>query len=274
MPRSIDRAMSRIDDIRLKVNRANGYLEDFKATIRGQRGTIDPPHAVRIHFEPKRQEITVGSERVKPGQQLEWGIILGDVVHQLRTVLDHLVYALAARTATLTEKEIRHLNVPIHQDSNDFSANDAIRSGFLERVLGSDELAEIERSQPYKRKTASPTSDELWLLKRLDDIDKHCTVFVLDNRILIQRTAASEDSRYGHRFRFVKEPMKPETEVFDIGWPRPVPPTGVGMDDISRFVVFDETDPLCDGRETIPLVRDIIDAVDSTATAFDRFFPV
>jgi len=265
--------MSRIDDIRLKVNRANGHLEDFKATIRGQRGTIYPPHAVGIHFEPQRQDITISSERVKPGQQLEWGIILGDVVHQLRTVLDHVVYALATRTTTLTEKEIRHLNFPIHKDANDFRADDAVRSGFFERVLGTDELAEIERSQPYKRKAASPTSDELWLLKRLDDIDKHRTVFVLDNRIFIQGTAASEDSRVEHRFRFIKEPMKPETEVFDIGWPHPVPPTGVSMDDISRFVVFNETDPLCDGRETIPVVRDIINAVDFTATAFDRFFP-
>jgi hypothetical protein len=265
--------MSKIDDIRLKIQRANAHLEEFKDTVRGKRGTVYPPHAVGIQFQPQWKHIIVESERIKPRQKLEWGIIIGDVVHQLRTVLDHVIYGLATRTQMPTERELRQLNFPICKDANDFGTLEIVRTGFLEKMIGAKEFAEVVKSQPYERRPTDALNDEMWVLKRLDDVNKHRTVFVLDNRVLIQGTAVSADNTHSHKFRFIKEPLKPETEAFDIGWPHDVPPMGVSMDSAVRFVVFNDTDPLCDGRETIPLLRMIVDSVDDTATNFDQFFP-
>ena len=246
--------MSIVDDIRLKLVRAEEHLDHFKAVVFGQKGPIYAPHSVGVHYEPLRHNISVTSRALEPEQRRGWGILIGDVIHQTRSSLDHLVYALATRSARqLTEKEARSLSFPICVKATDFAADWRVSQGFFEGILGSKELTHIEAAQPYLRGRS-----ELWILKGLDDIDKHRSVLVLDNRVQVKGTAYSEDGAMSHQFRVVKDPTPPETQVFRLGWPHPLQPAAVSVDDISRQIVFAETNGLCDGAFVFPLMRDII----------------
>lgn len=269
--------MSKIDDILLKQKRAVEHLEHFKATLFGRVGTVYPPHAIGIHFEPQRQDIAVTSDPLKPEQQRWLGVLIGDVIHQLRACLDHAVYALATRNGrVLTDKEVKNLEFLIRKTRTDFDADWRVSQGFFKSLIGVDELTVMESCQPYKRNPASPSSDPLWLLRELDNIDKHRSVLILENRVVVSGTAFGEEvegTRLSAKFRFIKEPAKPNTEVFTIDWPHPGKPAAVSMDDMSRFVVFDKTDGLCDGREVFPLCRSMIEAVHAELIKFDRFFP-
>src|SRR5260370_986743 len=83
--------------IRLKTDRPVENLEYFKANYLGLSGPVVPPNAVGVHLHDDRQGITIDTQSLEPAQQRRLGILLGEVIHQARSSLDHVVYALATR---------------------------------------------------------------------------------------------------------------------------------------------------------------------------------
>ena len=92
--------MSTIDDIRLKVERAEVHIDNFETALNGGHGSIDASQMITLHHEPNWKNVHIKAKFSKPPLQL--GIEIGDAVHQLRASLDHVIYALARRTKTLT----------------------------------------------------------------------------------------------------------------------------------------------------------------------------
>jgi hypothetical protein len=258
-------AMQRIHD---KLGRAEAHFVHLKAAIGHGVSAIHTSASTSVQNEPNRQGVSIKTDVPKPSSQ--WGIILGDVVHQLRSGLDHLVYALATRTHPISEQQAKKLSFPVFKKSADFDAHWTISKGLLESWIGVDEFAEVKLAQPYKRTPDNPSTDPLWVLAELDNIDKHRTILVLDNRVFISGSAVSDE---GHRrdFWLSKKPVEAETQVFDFRWPHPVPPTTVNVDDVSRLVVFAET-RVCDHIGVVPMVVAMSKAVESTIGKFDRFF--
>ena len=169
-------------------------------------------------------------------------------------------------------KAVRHVWFPICHSESDFLNDGVDPFRLLVDVFGprtTNFFTALAESQPYKRKPEAPKEDVLWILRELDNIDKHRTVLVLDNRTTVTGTAFSEDEVYSNRFVFRKQPVKAGTEVFNFDWPHPVPPTKVQMDDMSDFIVFDKTDGLCDGKSVFPMFRKMVATVNDT---IDRFF--
>src|SRR5215210_1966541 len=93
-----------------------------------------------------------------------------------------MLFALASKRRPLTAKEERHLHFPIFENQIDFDADWRVSQDFWEPVVGADAFAELKLAQPYERIPAAPTADPLWRLHKLDIIDKHRTIFILDNR--------------------------------------------------------------------------------------------
>ncbi len=269
--------MSSVDDIRWKVKRAQDHLEDFKANFFGRRGPIFPLHAVDLHFEPHGKSVTITSKPLDPEQKVWLGILLGDVIHQLRASLDHVVYALATRPGRPppSKKELHDLSFLIRADGRGFAADARVSQGVFERLIGTQELADMEAAQPYKRSSIAPLTDPLWRLHKLDNVDKHRTFVIIEHRVRGSVTAYSDDGALSHTMPFVKttDPTKPNAELFDLGWPHPKSPATVNMDGATRHVEFAETDGLCDGIEVFGLARSMIATVDDIVVKFDPFFP-
>ncbi|MCL4369267.1 MAG: hypothetical protein M1337_08930 [Actinobacteria bacterium] len=95
-----------------------------------------------------------------------WSLIIGDVVHNARSALDHLAWQLAERHSPDRPQPDRLTMFPIFDDERVYRRLGARRLRWIEpRAAGI-----IEGLQPYKH---ADGSDLLLLLEELDVADKH-----------------------------------------------------------------------------------------------------
>lgn len=105
---------------------------------------------------------------VKPNI-VRWGLLFGDGVHNLRSALDHLVYALAVRETGLNPPpKFGVLQFPIRDDLTKWTDNDDRLHGLSQPMR-----AFIKSVQPFQAEPQHPHSDRLWTLSEFDNADKH-----------------------------------------------------------------------------------------------------
>lgn len=161
----------------LKVERARQHLKLLNAEIAAF--AAKDSYRVAANFEGEPAEIVIRMYfRDKPASiPLRLSLIAGDAVHNLRSALDHLAYALAQIGTGPT----RHTQFPIFEDAKQFRDNqDRFLAGIVKR-----HRARIEALQPYharpgflesvKPDSQHPLASNLFLLaiRRLDNMDKH-----------------------------------------------------------------------------------------------------
>lgn len=98
------------------------------------------------------------------------GIILGDIVHNLRSALDHVTWQMVrhGRSPHLTPSQITQVQFPIHDSSIEFDNNRERRL----RGVGAVQESIVKRYQPYQR-GARASDHPFALLQRLSNLDKH-----------------------------------------------------------------------------------------------------
>ena len=107
---------------------------------------------------------------------VRWTLIIGDLVHNLRSALDHLVCQLALLNSQPL-KCCKKTFFPIYINDVLF----AERTEKLRLLLHGDAFALIKELQPYKtaeRFGHSPTNATLWTISEMDIIDKHRMIIV------------------------------------------------------------------------------------------------
>lgn len=260
-----------VSALRLKVKWAEEHFENFKVRSLGRNRPEHTAQTLGFHYDRNGQRIVVTPHHfLEP--QLEWGLALGDVLHQLRATLDHLLYAIAIGHRPLTRKEEWNLHFPIFKDATDFNADKRVcklwdgSMNYWQSVIGGAAFTAVKLTQPYERYKADPTSDPLWHLHKLDNIDKHRTILVLDNRASVSGTARSATMEMP--FDVIKEPVKPGADFLSIDWPIDEEPTEVEVQRFLAHVVLTGTG-VCDNLRIYPLVRNVIDAVKGVITDFE-----
>ena len=99
---------------------------------------------------------------------LSAGLLFGELVHTLRSVLDNVAYALAVKIGSASDVD-RDIAYPICDSEAEYNAWVARR---LPNV-GAEYLSIIKQSQPFVRSPSNPSQDPLSLLHRSDIWDKH-----------------------------------------------------------------------------------------------------
>ncbi len=132
------------------------------------------------HFDRQSGKYVFHAKKIKQ-PDLEVAISIGDVLHNLRSTLDNLVWQLALLN---TAKPYWRGAFPILQLARKQSSSDK-RAAFYsrDRGCGLDYLKSlsrrhidmIERFQPYKRGNGG-RRDPLWLLSEMNNWDKHRVV--------------------------------------------------------------------------------------------------
>lgn len=158
--------MLNLDSVRAKLERAgeHGRLldQELDAWLK------DTPYALshKVSRDQLRHSVIVSI--LKPPPLTRWALFVGDAVHNMRSALDHLVYAISVH-------ELK-LDPPPNQGRCAFLINDT-RDDFRSKHWRIKELSEpvreaIESVQPYNRK--HPTMPPLLgVLRDFDDADKH-----------------------------------------------------------------------------------------------------
>ncbi len=197
----------RLESARTKLRRAEEHLRELDNEVawwvaRKPYRVVGEPnedlseHVLRFHFDQRPD-----TDR--------WSAIVGDIAHNLRSVLDHIVWQYAEDRA-----DRRH-EWPIFADGDDYNAVDdrgqPQRWSGLRKIIGvtNDGVRElIDQMQPYHRGDQAK-KESLWLLYEVDNADKHRAV----HPVLILPATVNFDGM----FLFKEEPPdgeKPFDEVF------------------------------------------------------------
>jgi hypothetical protein len=164
-----------------KILRASQHIDCVENLINDWLGT--DAYTISSEVDPKTG-YTVRRAKIKEFPPERISIVSGDVVHNLRSALDHVIYALAERhlpTPLASDVEAA-LMYPVIGNINQ-KGQPAVGADLFRSAVGryhlagfpTDALSFIEMEQPYYRDQSG--TDFLfhpaWVLNELDRIDKH-----------------------------------------------------------------------------------------------------
>lgn len=149
----------------------------------------------------------------------EWGLMLGDYAHNVRSSLDNLAYALARLRRDPPDRPAA-ISFPIYSDASKFRQNGR-RS--IDQ-LPSEATAAIERIQPFQRDGSqaegTAEQDPLLFLQELNNSDKHRVPSVV--------LVAPENLQHQHEVEFQSEDDAQQNAPPDVtAWSGPLKPGAV-----------------------------------------------
>jgi hypothetical protein len=154
---------------RAKLDRAENQLDalgdEMRECVEGDAYTV------RGEINESDNSLSIFMEKQRQLPVFDWGLALGEALHQIRGSLDHLVYQLVVK-----EGGRPHTNhqFPIVKKEKDWKSKVVNppknrRRGSLDFVHR-DHIAAIKRFQPYAPTTGKPS---LLTLQRFSNTDKH-----------------------------------------------------------------------------------------------------
>jgi hypothetical protein len=157
----------RLESVRLKVERANHHLRDLEGRLHAFRETR--PYS--LYSEP---DSDVGHQcyKVRVHNKLppEFTVIVGEVVHQLRSSLDHLARQLWDSDGRRGAEDSVYF--PIYETEAKYVAS---RKAKVEGFFAPAVVSVLDTLQPH-----AAGNDLLWKLHKLNNIDKHRHLTVVD----------------------------------------------------------------------------------------------
>jgi hypothetical protein len=169
--------LDRVVLIKVKTEWAKKHLRNLAAealtvtetaVLIADEKTGIPPHPIGILWGDFPMVPTISFDAI---------CMAGDVIHNLRSALDHLAQHLAlVNTPTLTSKELRGVEFPISETLAEYkSPGTKARKvkGIHPRAIEA-----IDRFEPYGGGNGQ-FSTLLWRLHALDNIDKHRNLFTV-----------------------------------------------------------------------------------------------
>lgn len=202
--------------------------------------------------------------------------LIGEIIHSLRTALDNLAYQLFLVSRTDPNDEGDRVDFPIYDDSKTTEAN---AFGII-KSLRKDIVEAIRKINPCK--SGQPL---LWVLHRLDIVDKHrrilvcClinhSVYVRDamKQLLIDRGLSDMTAFTGLRNAFyTTQKTGKKVQVGDVIFSTPAD-SSEEMKQKLKFtfdIAFDEP-KIIEGKSVIETLDEAIKVVENLVTSFAPF---
>jgi hypothetical protein len=168
-------------DARMRLDRAKANRERLKNEMAAWRTAHPEAHRVVIQGDPQsifrvpNDNIVRLVARITEQPPKEWGLLVGDILGDLRSALDYAIYALAiAHTGNDPPLNADALEFPIAKDPTWFHSQRAQR-----KIEGLSKTARdyIEQIQPYQSGYGGPAGQHvnspLWVLNELVRVSKH-----------------------------------------------------------------------------------------------------
>jgi hypothetical protein len=152
-------ARDRLDLISVKVERAQEHLVSLSAEVRAYLES--KPYLVGIKRHPESRRLVYFVADIRPTPR-RLSALLGDTIHNLRNALDHLAFQLVS--VGTSKSPSSHVYFPIADDRAKYIDQ---RRRQLKGATPAA-IAAVDALSPYKG-----GNDELWLLHKLNNVDKH-----------------------------------------------------------------------------------------------------
>lgn len=188
----------------LKLDRAYEHVEALNREIAGflKRKPYEPVGK----FDRETSEYLVWM-RVRDTPPVRWSIIIGEMVHNLRSALDHLAWQLVRANGG---KPTRDTGFPIFtQDPFAESANERTLERWQAMTAGMhpDDVAIIQGCQPYKR---GDKMNSFFVLNSLSNRDKHREMHFAQN--IMRHSKISFENVRDCRLEKLMEPYRGTVE--------------------------------------------------------------
>jgi hypothetical protein len=188
----------------LKIVRAYEHLKALN-------GLVDSALELELNSVSRRVELGTGDivYRAKLGWQppREWGLILGDCVHNLRSALDHMVWDLVILNG---ETPDGNTEFPIYWNQTRYELKGEAARKL--RGVSSAAASVIEEAQPYHG--PRPKHVPLWALNELDIADKHRSILLTSSVATLRSFAHFGD--LPEPVTFGGTVVDEETEIFRV----------------------------------------------------------
>lgn len=136
-----------LDSCWTKFDRAKEHLDTLEAEIIAHTSSPSNVVAIRPHLNAERTRYDIIVEAVPEAPLLRWGVVVGDITHNLRSALDQLATQLVLVGSNPEKADGTQVHFPIYDKRDDFRRE-------CERRLpgvGLRQRGRIEMEQPYKR---------------------------------------------------------------------------------------------------------------------------
>lgn len=211
------------------INAFYGLSQDFfKTNFYRTRGEQDS--------EGRLVEVVTEVDPMPP----DWGLFIGDAAHNLRSVLDHVMWLLAK---PVTEEEAKRVQFPLYSDPDRY-IEDAKRIERMMPGVPPGVEAIVESLQPYNS-GQWPETALLGQIQAIDNWDKHRTLLVTATNSEIARltTTITGNASLVAEERFAGE-LKPGAILARVEIANPSRGDKVHMETEATFVpVFDSRMP-------------------------------
>jgi hypothetical protein len=245
----------------LKIERAYSQASDFEKQVRLFFGSSDKPAyscVIERDADPRKWRAIFRILKKPPDV---WPVLLGEIIHNLRSALDHLVYE-----ASAPDKDgfpLKRTEFPIYLDEAKF------RQSGLQKIRGLNDAtrALVEQYQPFANSDPSITT-YLWVLQQLSNTDKHRLL----NPTPVAQVLACAQASYESggtplfadhvivRFGTVNRAwLEHGTEYFSFWTKEPLPPdVKVNMDtDLAISILFGDATPVASGNPVSNVLQGI-----------------
>jgi hypothetical protein len=155
--------------IRLKLQRAQEQLSELQATVESFREL--KPYRFTSEYDANRRRLTLRAKFLRPLDGM-WGVQIGEIVHNWRSALDHLVWELVIHH-TGAPPTSNKTCFPIFETNGGYKG----RSGPCIAGVSPTAAALIGSKQPFA--TGEGASSPLWQLYELSNFDKHRTLHLM-----------------------------------------------------------------------------------------------
>jgi hypothetical protein len=200
-----------IDRLLLKVKRAEKHIVDLDAEYLRFRQTRPYPYSFDSKTDPITGERVYYVETIKP-IPLEFSLLIGDALNNLRSALDHTAHELVRVGKGSVDGTFGHAKFPIFSSASEYrSKSDGAIKGMRE-----DARKAIRGLQPY----GGGIGEYYWHLARLNNLDKHRLLLIVWGRIhghsalpsdrkMLARFYGKSPSEFGDHFMALSSPVFP-----------------------------------------------------------------
>jgi len=251
--------MALFDGARAKLERAREQLQSLQAEFQAFLQTEH--HAVDVVFDAETG-VKTAVYRIIRHFPIRWAVIIGEIIHDIRSALDHAIYEL---TVMEQGHPLDGTEFPVFDDEPKYflvnKKGEPVKGGGLYKVRGVNTKAKaiVKDLQPFEfRKThAAHEQPIVTLLHELNIIDKHRTLNLCRQRMQGFGWRAVRDI---HPIEFTMPLGKLEDGTVLGRWkPAMSPGNEVDMEfHIVIDVAFDNAAPILNGQRVIPICESLI----------------
>ena len=154
----------------VKIEQANKHIEELERATSVFHDATPPPYEIYFEDSPKKLERTYRI-RVHKKIPLEISALIGDVLHNLRSALDHLAWHLVTSRSIEPKATPSHIYFPIFETAQKYHANK------MRKIQGmtKEAIQIIDAIEPYYKSDDGQIGQgtPLWCLHTLNIQDKH-----------------------------------------------------------------------------------------------------